>query len=97
MVNAVVSLKRVEELVVAKERIVLPNPPLNPDLPSILIKNGNFAWDINHVRYPLELKLVSEKRNNMIYYNNNVDHLINLSRVRGSRCQTLIWRYQWVA
>ncbi|KAL4010222.1 hypothetical protein IC575_030452 [Cucumis melo] len=57
VVNAVVSLKRVEELVVAKERIVLPNPPLNPDLPSILIKNGNFAWDINHVRYPLELKL----------------------------------------
>ncbi|TYK01412.1 ABC transporter C family member 2-like isoform X2 [Cucumis melo var. makuwa] len=45
VVNAVVSLKRVEELVAAKERIVLPNPPLNPDLPSISIKNGNFAWD----------------------------------------------------
>lgn len=44
-VNANVSLKRLEELLLAEERILLPNPPLDPSLPAISIKNGNFSWD----------------------------------------------------
>ncbi|KAI4371822.1 hypothetical protein MLD38_010126 [Melastoma candidum] len=44
-VNANVSLKRLEELLLAEERILLPNPPLDPGLPAISIKNGNFSWD----------------------------------------------------
>ncbi|XP_058723910.1 ABC transporter C family member 2-like [Vicia villosa] len=45
VVNANVSLKRLEELLLAEERILLPNPPLEPGLPAISIKNGNFSWD----------------------------------------------------
>ncbi|KAI4365222.1 hypothetical protein MLD38_021227 [Melastoma candidum] len=44
-VNANVSLKRLEELLLAQERILLPNPPLEPGLPAISIRNGNFSWD----------------------------------------------------
>ncbi|KAL1335647.1 hypothetical protein HN51_030120 [Arachis hypogaea] len=44
-VNANVSLKRLEDLLLAEERILLPNPPLEPGLPAISIKNGNFSWD----------------------------------------------------
>ncbi|KAI3852205.1 hypothetical protein MKX03_012277, partial [Papaver bracteatum] len=45
VVNANVSLKRLEELFLAEERLLLPNPPLEPNLPAISIKNGNFSWD----------------------------------------------------
>ncbi|KAJ7969063.1 ABC transporter C family member 2-like [Quillaja saponaria] len=44
-VNANVSLNRLEELLLAEERILLPNPPLEPELPAISIKNGYFSWD----------------------------------------------------
>nr|GEX49465.1 ABC transporter C family member 12-like [Tanacetum cinerariifolium] len=46
-VNAYVSLQRLEELFLAEERTLLPNPPLEPGLPAISIKNGNFSWDPN--------------------------------------------------
>ncbi|GAB4829410.1 Canalicular multispecific organic anion transporter 1 [Ancistrocladus abbreviatus] len=45
VVNANVSLKRLEELLLAEERILLPNPPLEPGLPAVSIKNGNFSWE----------------------------------------------------
>ncbi|KAM7270988.1 hypothetical protein ACFE04_030202 [Oxalis oulophora] len=45
VVNANVSLKRLEELLSAEERVLLPNPPCDPELPAISIKNGNFSWD----------------------------------------------------
>lgn len=45
VVNANVSLKRLEELLLADERVLLPNPPLEPGLPAISIRNGNFSWD----------------------------------------------------
>ncbi|GKV32073.1 hypothetical protein SLEP1_g40704 [Rubroshorea leprosula] len=45
VVNANVSLKRLEELLLAEERTLAPNPPLKPGLPAISIKNGNFSWD----------------------------------------------------
>ncbi|KAG9439107.1 hypothetical protein H6P81_019272 [Aristolochia fimbriata] len=45
VVNANVSLKRLEELFLAEERVLLPNPPLQPGLPAISIKNGTFSWD----------------------------------------------------
>ncbi|XP_041993077.1 ABC transporter C family member 12-like [Salvia splendens] len=45
VVNANVSLQRLEELLLAEERILLPNPPLAPELPAISIKGGNFSWD----------------------------------------------------
>ncbi|XP_054779362.1 ABC transporter C family member 2-like isoform X2 [Prosopis cineraria] len=45
VVNANVSLKRLEELLLAEERILMPNPPLEPGLPAISVKNGNFSWD----------------------------------------------------
>lgn len=44
-VNANVSLKRLEELFLQEERVLLPNPPLDPGLPAISIKNGYFSWD----------------------------------------------------
>ncbi|KAL9271615.1 ABC transporter C family member 1-like protein, partial [Drosera capensis] len=43
--NANVSLKRMEELLLAEDKVLLPNPPLEPGLPAISIKNGNFSWD----------------------------------------------------
>lgn len=45
VVNANVSLKRLEELLLGEERILLPNPPLEPGLPAISIKNGCFSWE----------------------------------------------------
>lgn len=45
VVNANVSLKRLEELLLAEERILLPNPPLKPELPAISIKDGSFSWE----------------------------------------------------
>ncbi|KAF7840257.1 ABC transporter C family member 2-like [Senna tora] len=45
VVNAHVSLKRLEELLLAEERILMPNPPLESGLPAISIKNGYFSWD----------------------------------------------------
>ncbi|XP_027184362.1 ABC transporter C family member 2-like [Coffea eugenioides] len=45
VVNANVSLKRLEELLLAEERILLPNPPLEPEVPAISIKNGYFFWE----------------------------------------------------
>ncbi|KAG8385226.1 hypothetical protein BUALT_Bualt03G0020100 [Buddleja alternifolia] len=45
VVNANVSLKRLEELLLAEERILLPNPPIEPGLPAISIKNGYFSWE----------------------------------------------------
>lgn len=45
VVNANVSLKRLEDLLLAEERILLPNPPIEPGLPAISIKNGYFSWE----------------------------------------------------
>lgn len=45
VVNANVSLKRLEELLLAEERVLLPNPPIEPGLPAISIKNGYFSWE----------------------------------------------------
>ncbi|PIA25107.1 hypothetical protein AQUCO_12500017v1 [Aquilegia coerulea] len=45
VVNANVSLKRLEELFLTEERILTPNPPLEPGNPAISIKNGYFSWD----------------------------------------------------
>ncbi|XP_072993744.1 ABC transporter C family member 2-like isoform X1 [Typha latifolia] len=45
VVNANVSLKRLEELFLTEERLLLPNPPLEPELPAISIKNGYFSWE----------------------------------------------------
>jgi len=36
---------QLEDLLLAEERILLPNPPLDPILPAISIKNGYFSWD----------------------------------------------------
>ncbi|OMO92329.1 hypothetical protein COLO4_17673 [Corchorus olitorius] len=45
VVNANVSLQRLEELFLAEERVLAPNPPLQRGLPAISIKDGNFSWD----------------------------------------------------
>ncbi|PPD68207.1 hypothetical protein GOBAR_DD34916 [Gossypium barbadense] len=45
VVNANVSLKRLEELFLTEERVLLPNPPLDPELPAIQIRDGFFSWD----------------------------------------------------
>lgn len=45
VVNCKVSLKRLEDLLLAEERLLLPNPPLDPELPAISIKNGYFSWE----------------------------------------------------
>ncbi|KAG6581465.1 ABC transporter C family member 12, partial [Cucurbita argyrosperma subsp. sororia] len=45
VVNAHVSLQRIEGLILTEERILAPNPPLEPGLPAISIKNGCFSWD----------------------------------------------------
>ncbi|KAH6791430.1 multidrug resistance-associated protein 13, partial [Perilla frutescens var. frutescens] len=50
VVNANVSLQRLEELLLAEERTLLPNPPLEPGRPAISIKDGNFSWDSKAVR-----------------------------------------------
>ncbi|XP_073280878.1 ABC transporter C family member 12-like isoform X1 [Primulina huaijiensis] len=46
VVNATASLQRLEELFLAEERILLPNPPLEPGLPAISIKGSRFSWDL---------------------------------------------------
>ncbi|KAJ6893914.1 ABC transporter C family member 2-like isoform X4 [Populus alba x Populus x berolinensis] len=53
VVNANVSLKRLEELFLAEERIRLPNPLLDPWLPAVSIKNGYFSWDSKAERHTL--------------------------------------------
>ncbi|KHN47341.1 ABC transporter C family member 2-like [Glycine soja] len=53
VVNANVSLKRLEDLLLAEERILLSNPPLEPGLPAISIKNGYFSWDTKAERATL--------------------------------------------
>ncbi|CAL5029968.1 unnamed protein product [Urochloa decumbens] len=45
VVNCKVSLKRLEDLLLAEERLLLPNPPIDPDVPAISIKNGYFSWE----------------------------------------------------
>ncbi|XP_078150842.1 ABC transporter C family member 2-like [Carex rostrata] len=47
VVNANVSLKRLEELFLTEERVLLPNPPLDPMIPAISIKDGFFSWESN--------------------------------------------------
>jgi ATP-binding cassette subfamily C (CFTR/MRP) protein 1 len=44
-VNANVSLKRIQELLLADERVLQMNPPMDPYLPAISIKDGVFSWD----------------------------------------------------
>ncbi|KAJ6886559.1 ABC transporter C family member 2 [Populus alba x Populus x berolinensis] len=53
VVNANVSLKRLQELFLAEERILLPNPLLDPWLPAVSIKNGYFSWDSKAERHTL--------------------------------------------
>ncbi|KAG1338494.1 ABC transporter C family member 2 [Cocos nucifera] len=45
VVNANVSLKRLEELFLSEERVLMLNPPIDPKLPAISIKNGYFSWE----------------------------------------------------
>ncbi|XP_015699352.1 uncharacterized protein LOC107303450 isoform X3 [Oryza brachyantha] len=40
VVNGKVSFKRLGDLLLAEERILLPNPSIDPELPAISIKNG---------------------------------------------------------
>jgi ATP-binding cassette subfamily C (CFTR/MRP) protein 1 len=47
VVNSNVSLKRLEDLFLTEERVLLPNPPLEPVLPAISIKDGFFSWESN--------------------------------------------------
>ncbi|CAM8996206.1 unnamed protein product [Rhodiola kirilowii] len=49
-INANVSLKRLEELLLAEERVLLPNPPIDAGMPAISIKNGNFSWETKVIR-----------------------------------------------
>ncbi|XP_047332548.1 ABC transporter C family member 12-like [Impatiens glandulifera] len=49
IVNSHVSLQRLEELLLSEERVLLPNPPPEPDFPAISIKNGYFSWDSKKV------------------------------------------------
>ncbi|XP_027340342.1 ABC transporter C family member 12-like isoform X3 [Abrus precatorius] len=44
--SANVSLQRLEELLLAEERNLQQNPPIEPGLPAITIKNGYFSWDL---------------------------------------------------
>ncbi|KAL0556634.1 hypothetical protein IC582_005148 [Cucumis melo] len=46
VVNAKVSINRLEELLLAEEKVLFPNPPLNLKLPAISIKNGYYSWDL---------------------------------------------------
>ncbi|KAG8381914.1 hypothetical protein BUALT_Bualt05G0022300 [Buddleja alternifolia] len=50
VVNANVSLQRLEELFLAEERLLLLNPPLDPTVPAISIKGGYFSWDSKAAR-----------------------------------------------
>lgn len=53
VVNANVSLKRLEELFMTEERLLMPNPPLDSTLPAISIKDGYFSWDSKEERATL--------------------------------------------
>lgn len=44
-VNANVSLKRLQDLLLAEERVLALNPPLEAGLPAISVKNGTFSWE----------------------------------------------------
>ncbi|KAK3432700.1 hypothetical protein EUGRSUZ_D00224 [Eucalyptus grandis] len=44
-VTANLSLQRLEELLLTEERVVVPNPPIEPGQPAISIKDGHFSWD----------------------------------------------------
>jgi ABC-type multidrug transport system fused ATPase/permease subunit len=46
-VNANVSLKRLQELLLAEEHMLQENPPLESGVPAISIKNGTFSWEPN--------------------------------------------------
>ncbi|KAI0495107.1 hypothetical protein KFK09_025254 [Dendrobium nobile] len=50
VVNANVSLKRLEDLFLTEERVLMPNPPLDPTLPAISIRDGYFSWDSKEER-----------------------------------------------
>ncbi|XP_039167225.1 ABC transporter C family member 12 isoform X1 [Eucalyptus grandis] len=45
VVTANVSLQRLEDLFLAEERILVPNPPIEPGQPAISIEDGHFSWD----------------------------------------------------
>ncbi|KAG6416777.1 hypothetical protein SASPL_124215 [Salvia splendens] len=45
VVNANVSLKRLEDLLLADEQALFPYPPIEPGLPAISIRNGYFSWE----------------------------------------------------
>ncbi|KAG0591623.1 hypothetical protein KC19_1G189200 [Ceratodon purpureus] len=47
-VNANVSLKRLQDLLLAEERVLALNPPLETGLPAISVKDGSFAWDASN-------------------------------------------------
>ncbi|KAJ4837827.1 Canalicular multispecific organic anion transporter 1 [Turnera subulata] len=61
VVNANVSLQRLEELFLAEERFLASNPPLEPGLPAISIKDGNFSWDSKVASMALFTVLLAEK------------------------------------
>lgn len=44
-VNANVALTRLQDLLVAEERLLEDNPPLVGGLPAVSIRNGTFSWD----------------------------------------------------
>ncbi|CAK7350714.1 unnamed protein product [Dovyalis caffra] len=46
VVNANISLQRLEKLFLAEDGILAPNPPLEPGIPAVSIQNGNFSWDL---------------------------------------------------
>jgi len=45
--NANVSLKRLQDLLLAEEHVLHANPPLESGVPAISIKNGAFSWEQN--------------------------------------------------
>ncbi|CAK9265220.1 unnamed protein product [Sphagnum jensenii] len=45
--NANVSLKRLQDLLLAEEHVLHANPPLVSGVPAISIKNGTFSWEPN--------------------------------------------------
>ncbi|CAK9207810.1 unnamed protein product [Sphagnum jensenii] len=46
-INANVSLRRLQELLLAEEHMLQENPPLESGVPAISIKNGTFSWEPN--------------------------------------------------
>ncbi|KAJ0980468.1 hypothetical protein J5N97_008723 [Dioscorea zingiberensis] len=46
VVNASVSLTRLEELFLTEERMLVPNPPIDQSFPAISIRNGYFSWEL---------------------------------------------------